>query len=193
MRRGLLRFVFVTRAVISFTVALMLTGAPATFVGLGVPVIAFTFADGALAIVMAWLAFNTRLLRGKFVAAALLDGIVLLGAGAALLLGPGIPDYELLSPLYIAIAASCFSVVGVVQLLVSRRLYGRVAGNLLSIALVIAGIASVAVGVEMFLMPPRVALAKQLLVTAVALQGFAILFAAVRAWPPPTLQDGGRA
>ena len=183
MSRGLLRFVFVARAVISVSVALMLAGAPATFVGLAVPFIAFTFADGILAIVMASRAYNRRLLRGKFVAAALFDGIVLLGAGLTLLVGSHIPDYRSLSALHIAIAASCFSLVGVVQLLVSRRFYSRLGGHALSLGLVIAGIASAAVGIEMFVIPPSVALAKRLLVAALVLQGLALLFPAVSTWP----------
>ncbi|MGH7678655.1 MAG: hypothetical protein ACRENU_09330 [Gemmatimonadaceae bacterium] len=191
--RGLLRFVFVARAVISFSVALMLTGAPATLVGLGVSFIAFTFADGTLAIVMASLAYHRRLLRGKFVVAALLDGVVLLGAGMTLLIGHRIPDYGLLSALYIAIAASCFSVVGVVQLLVARRFYRRLGGHVLSVGLVIAGLASAAVGIEMLVMPPNVALAKQLLVVALVLQGLAILVPAVSAWPASVTLEGGNA
>ena len=111
MSRGLLRVVLVARVVTSFSVALMLAGAPPTFVGLGVPVTAFALGDGTLAMVMAWLAFDTHLLRGKFVAAALLDGIVLLAAGSTLLLGPGIPGSGFLSALYIGIAATCVSLV----------------------------------------------------------------------------------
>jgi hypothetical protein len=193
MSRGLLRFVFVARAIISFSVALMLAAAPATFVGLLVPFIAFTFADGTLAIAMASLAFKTHLLRGKFVAAALLDGIVLLGAGVTLVMGHRIPGYGLLSALYIAIAASCFSVVGVVQLLASRGFYRRPAGRILSVGLVIAGLASVAVGFEMLVMPPNVALAKQLLVAALVLQGCAILLPAVSAWPASVMLEASNA
>lgn len=49
----------------------------------------------------------------------------------------------------------------------------------------IAGLASAAVGIEMLFVPPNVALAKQLLAAALVLQGLAMLFPGVSAWPAP--------
>ena len=187
--RGLLRLVLVARVLASFGAALMLVKAPPTFVGLGAPFIVFAFADGTLAIVMASLASNTRLLRGTFAAAALLDGIVLVAASIALLIGPGKPGSGLLLALHLGIAVTCFSLVGVVQLFVARGFYRRVVGHVLSFGLVIAGITSAALGTVEVFMPPNAALAKQFLLAAVVLQGVALLLPAINKWPaPPALQ-----
>lgn len=157
------------------------------------PFIVFAFADGTLAVVMASLASNTRLLRGTFVAAALVDGIVLLAASITLLVGSGIPDTRLLLALHIGIAVTCFSLVGVVRLLVARRLYRRLVGNVLSVALVIAGLASAALGTAELFIPPNAALAKQFLLAAVVLQGVALLLPAISAWPAPPTHQGANA
>ena len=191
--RSLLRVVFVVRVLTSFSAAWVLAGATPTFAGLGVPFIVFAFADGILAIVMASLAFNTRLLRGKFVAAAFFDGIVLLAASVTLVMRAGIPGSGVLLALYVGVAATCFSVVGVVQLLVSRRVYQRLGGNVLSIGLVIAGLTSAALGTATLFMPPNAALAKQFLVAVVVLQGVALVLPAVNTWPAATELQAGDA
>jgi hypothetical protein len=182
--RGMLRIVMVARVLISFSVAWMLAGATPTFVGLGVPFMIFGFADGTLAIVMASLAFNTRLLRGKFVAAALFDGLVLLGASMTLLGGTRVPGTSQILALHVGIAATCLSLVGVVRLLVARRVYPQLVGHALSTGLVIAALASAALGIAELFTPPNAALAKRLLMTALVLQGVALLLPAVRTWPP---------
>ena len=180
--RVVLRFTFVARALISLAIALMLANAPPTFIGIGVPFLAFAFADGTLAIVMASLAFNTPELRGRFVALALLDGIVLLVAGA-LVMGHGLGDSDVLLAPFIGIAATCFSVVGIVHVIVARWLHQRLGRNVLSLALVIASVASAALGVAAVLMPPNAGLAKQLLLVSVLLQGLALLLPAAYSWP----------
>jgi hypothetical protein len=181
--RGLLRVVLLARVITSLFVALMLAGAPSTFVGLGLPVIGFALGDGTLAIVMAWLALDTRLLRGKFVAAALLDGVVLLAAGATLLLRHGIPGLGFFLALYIGIAATCFSLIGIVHLLVTRRLYRRIGGRVLGFGLLLVGLTSAALGIATLFMPPNSPLAKGFLMFAVVLQGLALLLPAVNTWP----------
>ena len=188
--RGLLRLVLVARVVASFATAFLLVRAPPTFVGLGLPFIVFAFGDGTFAIVMASVAFNMRLLRGKFVAAALFDGIVLLAVSVTLLMGSGIPDSRVFLALHMGIAVTCFSLVGVVRLFVARRFYRRLVGNVLSVGLVIMGLASAALGTAELFMPPNAAVAKQFLLAAVVLQGVALLIPAISTWPaPPTLQN----
>jgi len=183
LSRVVLRFTFVARALISLAIALMLANAPPTFVGIGVPFLAFAFADGTFAIVMASLAFNTPELRGRFVALALLDGIVLLTAGVMLVMGSGLVDPDLLLAPFIGIAATCFSVVGIVHVIVARWLHQRLGRNVLSLALVIASVASAALGVAAVFMPPNAGLAKQLLLVSVLLQGLALLLPAAYSWP----------
>lgn len=120
--RVVLRFTFVARALISLAIALMLANAPPTFIGIGVPFLAFAFADST----------GDR------------DGL----AG-----------------------------------IVTRWLHQRLGRNVLSLALVIASVASAALGVAAVFMPPNAGLAKQLLLVSVLLQGLALLLPAAYSWP----------
>jgi hypothetical protein len=65
----------------------------------------------------------------------------------------------------------------------ARRLRRKIGRNPVSIALSIAGIASVALGVGTFLMHPRPELVRWMLMTAAAIKGLALLGIALREWP----------
>jgi uncharacterized membrane protein HdeD (DUF308 family) len=97
-------------------------------------------------------------------------------------LAPGIPFYVVTTVLYIGLAGVIALVIGLLKIIVARRLERAMGGNALSGALAVAGFASIAFGAAAFFMHPEPTTVRLLLIAGALMEGLALLVAALRPW-----------
>jgi hypothetical protein len=183
MGRALIRAVLIARCVVSVVFAARLGVVSASSnLALVNPFVWFATVDGLLALAMGGLALTVPVLHGSFILVAAIDGLLLLGAALTLRLAPGIPFYVVTTVLYIGLAGVIALVIGLLKIIVARRLERAMGGNALSGALAVAGFASIAFGAAAFFMHPEPTTVRLLLIAGALMEGLALLVAALRPW-----------
>lgn len=180
--RLLIRVVLIARAVVSVIFATRLGVEPATHLAFVDPFVWFATVDGILALCMGALALAVPALHGYFVLVALIDGLILIAAAWSLRFAPGIPYHFIALLLYIGLAGIFALCIGLLKVIAARQLQRRFGGNMLSGALGLAGLASVALGVGAFFLHPAPDTGRWLLMAGALTEGFALLVAALLPW-----------
>jgi len=186
LRHASLRFILVARGAASVAFVAWVSATSSTFAELLVPFMWFAGVDGVLSLLMAMLVIGIPLMRRGFAMIAALDGVWLVAAALTLHFGPGVPDFGLTLVLYLSVAAVCAFFVGVLKVSGARNLHKRVGRDALSASLLIAGVASCALGVGVFFMRPNPDVLRHLLTFGAAIEGLALLAVAFRRWPNPS-------
>lgn len=182
IRQLFVRVVLIARGIVSVVFAARLGAEPANHLAFVDPFIWFATVDGILALCMGALALAIPALHGFFVLVAVIDGLLLLTAALTLRMAPGIPYHVIALLLYIALAGIFASCVGFLKVIAARQLQRRMGGNMLSGALGLAGVASLALGLGAFFLHPAPETGRWLLIAGALTEGFALLVAALLPW-----------
>jgi hypothetical protein len=134
----------------------------------------FALVDGVAALAVAAFGFAARLPRAVVVLAAS-DGVLRLAAANALHFGPGIAYFPMTIVLYVGLLAAFGFAFGIAEEVAARQIEHEVGWNPLSIALAVAGVATVALAVTQLAMLHVPNALKNVLTTGIALQALTML------------------
>lgn len=140
----------------------------------------FALLDGIAAFALAAVGFAAWLPRGIVVLAAT-DAMLRLAAANALHFGPGISYFPITIVLYVGLLATFALAFGIAETVEARHLEHQIGRNPVSIALTIAGVATVALAVAQFALLHVPGAFRNLLTIGIALQALTMLAVAAGA------------
>jgi hypothetical protein len=184
MKLLLLRLALLVRCAVNVAFACYLVAAhPASISALARAFMPYAAADGVLALLLAVLVIWTGWHAG-IAMVAFIDGLIRAFSALVLWFGPGTPDFPVTAVLYIATLATLGFSLGVLELGEARRLRREVGRNPVSVALVVAGSATIVLAVFAFFTTPGGELARHLLVVAAVIEAAALLGTMIGAGRP---------
>lgn len=134
----------------------------------------FALLDGLAACTLAVVGFTARMPYGIVVLAAT-DAVLRLVAANALHFGPGISYFPMTIALYVGLLAAFAFAFGVIESLEARELVHEIGRKPISIALGVAGAATVALAVAQFAVLHDPSTFKQLLTAGIGLQALTLV------------------
>lgn len=179
----LLRIVLIARCVLDLAFAWRIQRIPSSSViDLADAFAPFALFDGIAAFAIAVAGFAAWLPRGIVVLAAG-DAMLRLAAANALHFAPGISYFPVTIVLYVGLLAAFALAFGIAETVAAREIEHEIGRNPLSIALAVAGAATVALAVAQFALLHVPNALKNLLTLGIALQALTMLAVAAGARP----------
>jgi len=177
----ILRAVLAARCVLDLVFAWRIQRIPeSSLIDLADAFAPFALFDGIAASAVAVVGFAAWLPRGIVVLAAT-DAVLRLAAANALHFGPGISYFPMTIVLYVGLLAAFALAFGIAEAVEARQIEHELGRNPLSIALAIAGTATVALAVAQFAMLHIPAALRNLMTIGIALQALTMLAIAIAA------------
>jgi hypothetical protein len=184
LRLTLLRLTLAVRCIVSLVFAWHLYGtAPSSFPALARAFVPFATVDGVLALALAVLVLAVGW-RKSLAGIPLVDGLLRLASAIALRTAPGIPYFVVTLVLFVGLAAILGFLLGLVQIVIARRLRAQIGRNPMSVVIGIAGLAAMVLGVAQFFLQPAPSTARWLLIAGALVQALTLLGVALIAGPP---------
>ena len=155
----------------------------------------FALFDGIAALAIAVTGFAAWLPRGIVVLAGT-DALVRLAAANALHFGPGISYFPMTIVLYVGVLAAVALAFGIAEAVEARQIQRELGWNPLSVVLVVAGVATVALAVAQFALLHVATVLKNLLTLGITIQALTMLAVASvtrQVNPSATSGQGGTA
>ena len=182
----LLRTVLIVRCLLDLAFAWRVQGvADPSGIDLADVFAPFSLLDGIAALMVAIVGFPARL-PPSIVLLAAADGTLRIAASAALHFGPGIPYFPVTAVLYVGVLAALGVAFGIGEEVAARQIEHEGGWNRLSIALAIAGAATVALGVTEFALLHSPRAFANLLTSGLAMQAMTMLAIAAGARQEPS-------
>lgn len=184
MKLLLLRVALLVRCAINVVFACYLVAVgPASIPALARAFLPYAAADGVvalgLAVLVLWVGWHAGVAM-----VALIDGLIRVFAALVLWFGPGTPEFPVTAVLYIATLATLGFALGVFELGEARRLRREIGRNPVSVALVVAGNATIVLAAFAFFAIPRAGLSRNLLVVGAVIEAAALLVTMIGAGRP---------
>lgn len=170
-----LRIVLIARCVLDLVFVWRIQSiADTSLIDLAAAFAPFALADGIAALIVAAVALEASL-RRSIVMLASADGVLRVAAATTLHFGPGIPYFPMTAVLYIGLLAAFGLAFGIAETVAARQVERDEGWNPLSIALAIAGVATVALAATQFALLHLPNVIQKSLTIGIALQALTML------------------